>query len=57
MATAQEKFLQDHFDDRIMTHQAMTEVEEALEAEIAEMLFHKYSAVREKKLKELRVRL
>lgn len=57
LAQAQERFLQEHFDDRIMAHPSMTQLEQALEAEVAEAMASRMAATREKRLKEVRVRL
>lgn len=40
-----------------MAHPSLEQLEDNLESEIAEVLFARYSAIRDKRVKELRVRL
>lgn len=51
LAQAQERFLLEHFDDRIMAHPSLEQLEDNLESEIAEVLFARYSAIRDKRVK------
>ena len=49
----QENFLEEQFDDRIMTHHRIEELEKEIEQEIYEALEVKHEATKQRQIKEL----